>query len=53
MTAFSAVILFYTQWPKLYKLCHLCHDALMLHLHYGKGEKEDNSNYSHARHLFA
>lgn len=53
MTALLAVIFFNTRWPKLYNLCHLSHAVLMLHLHYGKGEKENNSNYSHARHLFA
>ena len=53
MTAHKAVIFLYPLWPKLYNLCHLSHDVLMLHLHYGKGEKENNSNYSHAWHLFA
>lgn len=53
MTALLAVISFKYPWPKLYNLCHLSHTVLMLHLHYGKGEKEINSNYSHARHLFA
>lgn len=53
MTDLLAVIFFIPPWPKLYNLCHLRHNVLMLHLHYGKGEKEINSNYSHARHLFA
>jgi hypothetical protein len=53
MTALLAVIFFkYPIWPKLYNLCHLSHRVLILHLHYGKGEKEINGHCSHARHLF-